>query len=151
MTEHDDKQANKRNTGVSRLIWIVAVGALAVGVFLLRPAADRERATEEQVTAAADQDASRALPRLLDLGADKCVHCKLMAPILEELKTEYAGRLVVEFIDVWKNPDAGTPYGIKIIPTQIFFAADGTELFRHEGFMSKEDILARCTELGFEL
>ena len=47
-----------------------------------------------------------ALPRLLDLGADKCVPCKMMAPILDELKTEFAGSLTVEFIDVWKNPEA---------------------------------------------
>ena len=86
----------------------------------------------------------------MDLGADKCVPCKMMAPILEELKTEFAGKFTVDFIDVWKNPDAGTEYGIKLIPTQIFFAADGTELFRHEGFYGREDILAKWRELGVE-
>ncbi len=91
---------------------------------------------------------AKALPRLVDLGADKCIPCKMMAPILEELKTEYAGRMDVEFIDVWKNPDAGKKYGIKLIPTQIFYAPDGTEQFRHEGFMGKEDILAKWKELG---
>ena len=52
------------------------------------------------------------LPRLVDLGADKCIPCKAMAPILKDLKTEYAGRMDVEFIDVWKNPDAGKAYKI---------------------------------------
>ena len=47
------------------------------------------------------------LPKLIDLGADKCIPCKAMAPILKDLKAEYAGRMDVEFIDVWKNPDAG--------------------------------------------
>jgi thioredoxin 1 len=92
-----------------------------------------------------------ALPRLLDLGSDKCVPCKLMAPILQELKSEYAGRMVVDFVDVRVHKEIGTEYGLKVIPTQIFFAADGTELFRHEGFMSKEDILARWDELGVDL
>ena len=46
-----------------------------------------------------------------------------MAPILEEMKKEYAGTLEVEFIDVWKNPDAGKQYGIEVIPTQIFYDA----------------------------
>lgn len=92
----------------------------------------------------------KALPRLLDLGADKCVPCKMMAPILVDLKTTYAGKMDVEFIDVWENPDAGETYGIKMIPTQIFFDAEGKELFRHEGFFGKEDILAKWKELGVE-
>lgn len=91
------------------------------------------------------------LPRLVDLGADKCIPCKMMAPVLADLKTNYVGRLEVEFIDVWKKPDAGKPYKIKLIPTQIFFGADGQERFRHEGFFSKEDILAKWKELGVDL
>ena len=55
-----------------------------------------------------------SLPRLVDLGAGKCIPCKMMAPILEELKKEYAGRLEVEFIDVWVNPEAGKPYGVAV-------------------------------------
>ncbi len=90
------------------------------------------------------------LPRLVDLGAGKCIPCKMMAPILEELKKEYAGRLQVDFIDVWENPNAGKQYGINLIPTQIFYDASGKELFRHEGFFSKEEILAKWKELGFD-
>lgn len=91
------------------------------------------------------------LPRLVDLGASKCVPCKMMAPVLENLKKEYTGRMDVEFIDVWKTPDAGKEYGIRVIPTQIFYKADGKELFRHEGFFGKEDILAKWKELGVDL
>lgn len=90
-------------------------------------------------------------PKLLDLGAGKCIPCKMMAPILEQMKTEYAGKLEVEFIDVWKNPDAARQYGIEVIPTQIFYDATGKELFRHIGFFGKEDILAKWKELGVEL
>lgn len=95
--------------------------------------------------------AKAALPRLVDLGADKCIPCKAMAPILKELKKEYAGRMDVEFIDVWKNPKAGKAYRIRLIPTQIFFDASGKELFRHEGFYGKADILAKWQELGVSL
>jgi thioredoxin 1 len=91
------------------------------------------------------------LPRLVDLGADKCIPCKAMAPILEELKKTYAGQLQVDFIDVWKNPGAGDQYGLRVIPTQIFFSADGKELFRHEGFFSREDILSKWAECGVTL
>jgi len=96
-------------------------------------------------------EAPKGLPRLVDLGADKCIPCKMMAPILEELKKEYEGRLIVEFIDVWKNPDEAPKYGIKLIPTQIFFDASGKELFRHEGFFSREDILSKWKEFGVDL
>jgi thioredoxin 1 len=91
------------------------------------------------------------LPKLLDLGAGKCVPCKMMEPILEELTEAYAGKLNVEFIDVWENEGVSEKYGIRMIPTQIFYDAEGNELFRHEGFYSKEDILARWAELGINL
>jgi thioredoxin 1 len=50
---------------------------------------------------------SQRLPKLVDLGAGKCIPCKMMAPVLEGLKREYAGKMEVEFVDVWQNPDAG--------------------------------------------
>lgn len=93
----------------------------------------------------------KGLPRLLDLGATKCIPCKMMAPILEEFEKQYPGSLEVVFIDVWENPDSAAAYGIESIPTQIFFDASGNELFRHVGFISKEDILAKWKELGVEL
>ena len=91
------------------------------------------------------------LPRFLDLGSTTCVPCKLMAPIIEELKTEYAGIMEVHFLDVNTNPILNEEFDIRVIPTQIFYDADGNELFRHEGFISKEDILAKWAELGIEL
>ena len=89
------------------------------------------------------------LPKLVDLGAGKCIPCKMMAPILEELDRDYQGQLEVVFIDVWKNSSAGDKYNIRVIPTQIFFSHEGKELFRHEGFYSKEDILAKWKEHGY--
>ena len=92
-----------------------------------------------------------ALPRLLELGADKCMACKMMAPIIADMKTIYADRLLVDFIDVWKDESAGETYDVRVIPLQIFFDAAGNELYRHEGFFAKEDILAKWKELGFAL
>jgi thioredoxin 1 len=107
-------------------------------------------AAEAAKPAATNAPTRAALPRLVDLGADKCLPCKMMAPVLKELKKEYAGRMEVQFIDVWKAPDAGKAYHINLIPTQIFFDASGNELFRHEGFYSKADMLAKWKELGVE-
>jgi len=101
--------------------------------------------------AVATTPAAAGLPRLVDLGADKCIPCKMMAPILEELKAQYKGKLDVVFIDVWKNPNAGMQYGIQLIPTQIFYDATGKERFRHEGFFARDDILAKWKELGVDL
>jgi len=93
------------------------------------------------------------LPKLVDLGSKSCIPCKMMAPILEELTKDYAGKLQVEFIDVWlkENVEKGKQYGIKVIPTQVFLGPDGKELWRHEGFISKADILAKWKELGYDL
>jgi thioredoxin 1 len=93
----------------------------------------------------------RSLPVLVDLGADKCIPCKMMVPVLDELKEEFRGHLTVTFIDVWKDPAPGRKYGIRAIPTQIFLDPAGRELFRHEGFFSKEDILGKWRELGYKL
>ena len=89
------------------------------------------------------------LPCLLDLGSVSCIPCKMMAPMLEELREDYKGKLRVEFIDVREDPDAATKHDIQIIPTQIFFDAGGKELSRHEGYWGREDILAKWKELGF--
>ncbi len=91
------------------------------------------------------------LPTLLDLGAGQCIPCKMMAPILKELQTTHKDRFTVIFIDVWKDRSPGVRHRIRVIPTQIFFDADGRELFRHEGFMSKSDILKKWSELGVGL
>ena len=98
-----------------------------------------------------DTTINQNIPKLLDLGSDTCIPCKQMAPILEELKTEYAGKFQVQFMDIRKEPPLAEIYNIKLMPTQIFFDASGKELGRHEGFYSKEDILAKWKELGIEL
>ncbi len=103
---------------------------------------------EGTVGESAVQEKAAKLPKLVDLGADKCIPCKMMAPILDELGKEFQDRFGVEFIDVWKNPDAGKKYGVNIIPTQIFYDASGKELFRHEGFFPKADILRKWKEFG---
>lgn len=85
---------------------------------------------------------------MLDLGADKCIPCKMMAPILKELQQAYDGRADIVFIDVWKNKDQARKYGIRAIPTQIFFDENGREVSRHTGFMDKKTIVENLSKLG---
>lgn len=88
------------------------------------------------------------LVTIVDIGAKKCIPCKMMAPILEELTKEYQGRAAVIFIDVWEKPEAGPKFGIRAIPTQIFYDAQGKEITRHEGFWDKQSIVSMFTKLG---
>ncbi|BBD09882.1 thioredoxin family protein [Desulfovibrio ferrophilus] len=85
---------------------------------------------------------------MIDIGAKKCIPCKMMAPILDKLEVEYRGRAAIRFIDVWENPGAGKPFGIGLIPTQIFYDASGREQYRHEGFLAEDAIRAKLAQLG---
>ena len=131
---------------------VVIVVALVLGVGAIL-ALKKEGAVsgENGQQSISQSQTGKNLPRLIDLGADKCIPCKMMAPILEELKAEYKGRLEVTFIDVWQSPEKVKEYGLQVIPTQIFIGPDGKELFRHEGFFSKEEIMRKWLELGFTL
>ena len=130
---------------LARALAVLALVVVAGAIFLVK---DNSAGHRESVPA---DPPSSAIPKIVDLGARKCIPCKMMAPILEELRVEYKGQFDVVFIDVWEHESAINQYAVRIIPTQIFFGSDGEELFRHEGFFSKEDILGKWKELGMEL
>ena len=87
---------------------------------------------------------------MIDLGAKKCIPCKMMAPIIEKLEKTYKDKAAIVFIDVWKNPEQAKRFGIRAIPTQIFFDRDGKEIVRHVGFMSEKDIVVQLKKMGIE-
>jgi thioredoxin 1 len=87
---------------------------------------------------------------MVDLGAKSCIPCKMMAPILAELEKEYDGRAAIIFIDVWEDYSQIERFGIKAIPTQIFYDKQGREVKRHVGFMDKKSIEAELKRLGVE-
>lgn len=145
---------------VTNILIVVILVAAVCGVIIYKHNKKADSVSSEAVSASNNvpqpttitkQEGTQALPCLVDLGAGTCIPCKMMAPILEQLKKEYSSFFNVSFIDIHKNPDQADKYNIRVIPTQIFFDASGKELFRHEGFFSKEDILAKWTELGVEL
>jgi thioredoxin 1 len=90
------------------------------------------------------------LPKLLDFGANKCIPCKKMAPILQELAEEYKGRVVIKVIEVYQEQKLTRANGIRLIPTQIFFDSKDQEIYRHEGFMGKEQIKAMFQKMGVQ-
>lgn len=95
-----------------------------------------------------DKLPARGMVSMIDLGAKKCIPCKMMAPILTKMETEYRGRAAIVFIDVWENRAQASRFGVRSIPTQIFFDEEGKEQYRHVGFMAEKDIAAQLKKMG---
>ncbi len=116
-----------------------------------KAAADSRQAEEDQpnktATTAGGQE-SQCLPRFVEIGAKKCIPCRMMQPILEDLRKEYAGKLRVDFVDVWEHPEQARKYGVQQIPTQVIYDSSGEEVFRHIGFWPKEQIVTKLADLG---
>lgn len=151
MSENTQKAQKPNNQLMFRIAVLVLVVVAAIAVIYLKDS--NAVATEDghdhgQATQPTDIDKKR--PVFLDLGADKCVACKAMVPVLAELSDRFGDRLEVQFIDVWKNGEAARKHGIGLIPTQIWFDENGKELRRHEGFISVEDTLVAWKELGYD-
>jgi len=87
---------------------------------------------------------------MIDLGAKKCIPCKLMAPILAKMGKQFKGRAAIVFIDVRINNEQARRFGIRAIPTQIFFNEDGKEIYRHVGFMDEKAIIDQLKKMGIE-
>ena len=87
---------------------------------------------------------------MIDLGAKKCIPCKMMAPIMEKMEKQYEGKAAIVFIDVWKDKSQARRFKIRAIPTQIFFDKEGKEVSRHVGFMSEKAIIEQLKKMGVE-
>lgn len=89
-------------------------------------------------------------PTFAEFGSDTCAPCKQMKPILEELSTEYKGRMDVVVVDVYDNMEFSRQYNIMAIPTQIIFDEYGQEIDRHTGFWARDEIIIKLRELGLD-
>jgi thioredoxin 1 len=143
--------AKKERKAMSQEVKAAIVVGLIVAVVAVVTFKRKGPSLETPAEYTVAQLTGQGLPMLVDLGAGKCVACKTMKPILEQLKTEMEGKMSVHVLDTGKYPGLTDEYQIKLIPTQIFYDASGNELFRHEGFISREDILAKWAELGVDL
>lgn len=100
------------------------------------------------VTNNIDLDFSKHEVTFIELGADRCIPCKAMQPIMREIAEEFSGKIQVVFYDVWKDPRPARHYRIQLIPTQVFIDQNGEEIFRHVGFFPKDEILQMLREKG---
>lgn len=92
-----------------------------------------------------------AKPRMVFLGAGVCSACQEMEPVRENIRENYADNLTVLYHDVMQNPDRGKQFRISTIPAAIYFAPDGSELLRREGYLSVDDIVADWQRLGYNI
>jgi len=99
-----------------------------------------------------EEDLKQALtggkPVLVDFGANSCVPCRQMRPILKEIGTEYSGKARIVVIDVYKYQKLAREYKILMLPTLVFFDPKGKEAFRNVGPLEKEKIIAKLKEIG---
>ena len=142
-------------TGSPRLVLGLALFMIvgSSGLAMNRPADQsntplRAAKGEVLVTNRLDIDFSKYLVTFIELGADRCIPCKQMQPIMKEIAAEFAEDVLVVFYDVWKDPAPGRKFGIQLIPTQVFVDQKGNEIARHVGLFPKEEILELLKKHG---
>jgi thioredoxin 1 len=177
-----DKKLTKLSQGlVIKIIAPVLIVAVIIGIWFIKNTDKSPAITNDNsdfalhVTEKIDleQLKSYAIPIMIDFGADSCIPCKEMAPVLAKLNEELQGKAIIKFVDVWKYQELAEGYPISVIPTQVFFDKDGKPytpsdpqasqmnmyslkdtnehvFTTHEGGMTKEMILAALKEMGLE-
>lgn len=85
-------------------------------------------------------------PLLVDFGANSCMPCRQLRPILKEIEKEYNGKASILIIDVYKYQDLAREYRVQLIPTLIFFDKTGKEMYRHVGAWDKDSIVGKLKE-----
>ena len=188
----DEKQDKQGHKNLWRIMIPILIVVVAAGLYLLKnpiggsaeatidPAKGDYASAEFDLDATIDFDLDKilsyGLPVIVEFGADSCIPCKEMAPILVALNQDLRGQAIVKFVDVWKNNKASGDLPLEVIPTQFFFNADGSPYkpadeeaaikngfimyemrdsgehvyTAHQGFLDKESLLKILKEMGME-
>ncbi len=120
-----------------RILVPILIVAVVAGIWLYKDHQDKQEAARQLVTAgdpafvlqerSFDLAAYQAhqLPLILHFGADDCPPCQEMRPALEATHQKTIGKAVIKYFDVWKQPELGGDYPIRVVPTQVFILPDG--------------------------
>lgn len=95
-----------------------------------------------------DKARASGKPSMIDFGSEGCRPCQMMEPILEKLTEQHQGKANILFVHVGKEQILAARYGIRSIPTQVFFDKNGKEVLRHVGFFPQDEIERKLTEMG---
>ena len=173
------KDIEKKPKSVLKIIAPILIIVVIVGIFILKSNPEKPMAANtgdfalEATAIDLQQLKSFGLPIVIDFGADSCIPCKEMAPVLKELNQEMQGKVIVKFVDVWKNQNAAADFPVQVIPTQFFFDKEGNPFVprdaeamqmmlystkdikkhvytAHQGGMTEEQLKAVLKEMGVE-
>lgn len=134
-----EKGKKKINKGILIKITVpILIAFVIIGIYVYKKTEDGKINTsnnvEEEVensipleisSVDLDDIKSHGIPFIIDFGSDSCAPCRQMAPTLEKVYEEYQGKAIIHFIDVWKNQTAADNFPVSVIPTQVFYTADG--------------------------
>ncbi|HBV87076.1 MAG TPA: thioredoxin [Desulfosporosinus sp.] len=169
----------KKPKSVLKIMAPILIIAVIVGIFILKGSLEKPITADtgdlalEATAIDLEQLKSYGLPIVIDFGADSCIPCKEMAPVLKKLNKDMQGKAVVKFVDVWKNKNAAADFPVQVIPTQFFFDKDGNPFVpkdaeamqmmlystkdtnkhvytAHQGGMTEEQLRAVLKEMGVE-
>ncbi|KUO73747.1 MAG: thioredoxin [Desulfosporosinus sp. BRH_c37] len=169
----------KKLRSVPKIIIPILIITVIVGIFILKGSQEKPMAANtgdfdlEATAIDLKQLKSYGLPIVIDFGADSCVPCKEMAPVLKKLNQEMQGKAIVKFVDVWKNKTAADDFPVQVIPTQFYFDKEGNPFVpkdadamqmmlystkdtnkhvytAHQGGMTEEQLRAVLKEMGVE-
>jgi len=130
---------------------VVTFAAALLGVLALAGCGGSAGGSGSSVApVSAHSSASVAKVTFIELGADKCIPCKEMRPVMKGIQKAFGDKVDVVFYDVWKDPAPANEYGVQMIPTQVFLDETGAEFHRHTGFYPQADIEALLVERGLE-
>ncbi len=133
------------------LVFVAIVAAL-VWLFWLRPSPPPAAPSAPLTPIVTNIGPTKSgKPLLMDVGTGAGPADQMMAAVMLTLRTGFRGVLEVEFVNVRKDPSAREKYGVTVLPTQIYWAPDGRELARHEGYASEQEIVDKWRSLGYDL
>lgn len=123
---------------------LLLVALMLIALVACRANSDKSGIEQERVDAPQPVTDSLATQSykvtFLELGAESCVPCRMMKPIMRDIAAEYPGVVEVIFHDLYRDREIGQRWNVRVMPTQIFLDSEGREFFRHEGFYPKEEL-----------
>ena len=169
----------KKPKSIIKIMAPILIIVVIVGIYILKSNPEKPMAAStgdfalEATAIDLEQLKSYGLPIVIDFGADSCIPCKEMAPVLKELNQEMQGKAIVKFVDVWKNKNAADDFPVQVIPTQFYFDKEGNPFVprdaesmqmmlysardtnkhvytAHQGGMTEEQLRAVLKEMGVE-
>jgi len=124
---------------VMRIIFVVLIILTAAGIVIYKNSSLPENEPDYSV---------QKLPTLLMFSSTGCPYCQIMIPILEEMQEEYKGQINIEIIDAYEHPEEAEKYPIISFPTLILLDSDGDQIGRHDGYISKENLVKALKKEG---